>query len=132
MGIANKDLNSAIAGLAQIMENNSLRPKFGYKILNLYRLLVNRFDDYAKYRNGQIEKLAERDEEGNLIFVDGTENVRISTENLAMIKELDESLVEGVTPVLLSELDANVNSLGIDVLVKLGNLLVDDASQNTL
>ena len=48
------------------------------------------------------------------------------------INELDETEVEGIKPILLSELDANVPNIKIVTLVRLGDLVVDDTSQNAL
>lgn len=131
MGIKNGNLKSVLEGLSEIMALD-LKPKFAYKLLSLYKLLGNRFDDYAKFRNEQIVKFAEKDEEGNPKFIEGTENVIISRENIEAINELDETEVEGIKPILLSELDANVPNIKIVTLVRLGDLVVDDASQNAL
>ena len=89
--------------------------------------MLNRFEDYANFRNEQILKL-EKDEEGIQKFIEGTQNVIISTENITALNELDETEVEGVSPILLNELEANVSTIKIETLVKLGNLVVEDAS----
>ena len=128
MGIKNGNLQSVVEGLAELMGADNLRPKFAFGLLKTYRLLLNRFEDYATFRNEQILKLAEKDEEGNPKFIEGTQNVIISTENIAALNELDETEVEGVSPILLSELEANVSTIKIETLVKLGNLVVEDAS----
>ena len=94
--------------------------------------MVNRFEDYAKFRNEQILKLAEKDEEGNPKFIEGTENVIISNENVVALNELDDTEVEGIKPILLSELETNVPTIKIATLIRLGELVVDDASQNAL
>ncbi len=131
MGIKNGSLKFVLEGLSEIMALD-LKPKFAYKTLSLYKLLVNRFEDYAKFRNEQILKLAEKDEEGNPKFIEGTENVIISNENVVALNELDDTEVEGIKPILLSELETNVPTIKIQTLIRLGDLVVDDASQNAL
>lgn len=128
MGIKNGNLQSVVEGLTELMSTDGLRPKFAFKLLKTYKLLLNRFGDYANFRNEQILKLAEKDEEGNPKYIEGTQNVIISKENIAALNELDETEVEGVSPILLSELEDNVSAIKIETLVKLGNLVVEDAS----
>lgn len=131
MGIKNGNLKFVLEGLSEIMALD-LKPKFAYKLLALYKLLGNRFEDYANFRNEQIVKFAEKDEEGKPKYIEGTENVIISRENIEAINELDETEVEGIKPILLSELEANVPTIKITTLVRLGDLVVDDAAQNAL
>ena len=128
MGIKNGNLQSVVEGLAELMGTDGLRPKFAFKLLKTYKLLLNRFEDYANFRNEQILKLAEKNEEGNPKYIEGTQNVIISADNIVALNELDEAEVEGVSPILLSELEDNVSAIKIETLVRLGNLVVEDPS----
>lgn len=128
MGIKNGNLQSVVEGLSELMSMEGLKPKWAFKLLKMYKLLLNRFEDYANFRNEQILKLAEKDEDGNPKYIEGTQNVIISTENISALNELDETEVEGITPILLSELEENIPAIKIETLIKLGNLVVEDAS----
>lgn len=128
MSIKNYQLQSITEGLSEVMATGGLRPKFAFKLLKIYKHLFAKFEEYANFRNDKVFELAEKDEDGNPIYIEGTKNVVVSQENIAALNELDESEVEGVTSILLSELEDNLPTIKIETLIKLGNLVVEDAS----
>lgn len=128
MKIKNGQLNNILRGLDELVELE-LRAALAFRIKSLYEKVAKQYELYAKMRNELLEKAAQRNEDGSMRYVEGTQNVYIQEEFVEQIKELEEVEGDELSPLTLSELDKSGCNVKVSTMFRLGDLLVDDTAK---
>lgn len=125
MKIKNGMLNNAMRGLDELVDLE-LRAKVAFKIKLLYEKITKQYELYMKMKAELLEKAAQRNEDGSMRFVPGTQNVYIKEEFIDEVSELEEAEGDEFSALSLKELEDSGCSVKVSTLIRLGELVVDD------
>ena len=129
MKLKNSMLNGVMRGLDELVELE-IRPRLAFRIKALYEKIAAQYEIYSKLRNSLLEEAAQRNEDGSMRFVEGTQNVYIKEEYVDRITELEETEGDAFVPLSLSELEKSNVNVKVTTLVRLGALIADDTENS--
>ena len=123
--VKNGTLQKSLEVILELAQKTT-SPRMAFKLKSLIQDIQVQYKTYADVRDSLIKEFAEKDEEGNFKFVEGTENLRIKSEGFEKFAELDETEGAELTPLRLSDLNMNFKEMSAMQMFMLGDLVVND------
>jgi hypothetical protein len=123
--VINRDLQGVLEGLNELMAKE-MKPSLSFQIAWLAKKLTEQATLYFEIRNKLINECAEKNEDGSIKFIEGTENVTIPTDKIGEFVALESVEGDEVKPLSLTALEKAGGTTTPIMMLKLRSIILDD------